>query len=104
LEGTTAAAALPMAGKSVHANELLPTFARVWLDATMDLRMSLQIMRSHESLVTVDALVLPISKMGLHMRTNVLAALEALSTTPFEEAAEGICHRVVLDESCHLLT
>lgn len=51
--------------------------ARIRLDATMDLRMPLQVVLTHECVSAVHAAVLSISKMRLNMGFNVFFSPKA---------------------------
>jgi hypothetical protein len=93
-----------MAGKSILAHKLLTAGTPVGLDPTVDLCVSLQVVRPNECLAAMDAFVLAVAQVGLHMGPNVLSALETFSAAAFEEASEGVGVRVVLDQGRNLFS
>src|SRR2546423_4312246 len=90
---TNAHSPLSVSRKSILSGKGVPTEARIRLGAGVDLGMSLQVMAAHESLVAVVALELPIIKVGLHVRFDVLFSAEALVAV-VELANPLVVHRI----------
>jgi hypothetical protein len=79
-----------MPRQGVHAHEVLTASTGIWLVATVNLRVPLQVVWPDECLAAVDASVLAVAKMSLHVGPYILPALEALFATTLEQAQEGI--------------
>ena len=79
-ESSNAHPSLPMASQSIVSGEAVTALARVWLHTAMDLSMTLQVMLTDKTFLAVRALELPVSKMCLNMRLDVLFPAKALVT------------------------
>ena len=75
---TDAHASLSMSSKSVLSSECVPAETGIWFRACMDFGMPLEIVSTDEAFVAVIALELPIVKVSLHVRFDVLFPAEAL--------------------------
>ena len=73
--------------------EATPTRARIRLHAAMNLGMSLQVMLTHERILAVDAAILSIPEMRLHVRFDVFLppkAAMAVGISAHPSAAERV--------------
>ena len=103
IECTDTHSPLPVASQCVMPGKSITAEARVGFGAGVDLGMSLQIMATYEAFVAMIAAELPVAKVCLHVRLDVLLAAELLVATIVTADPLVVSRVRTFDECCNVI-